>query len=331
MTRNHRYSHWALALMMAAAVVIQGGDRNPAGAVQASPASQPSQQAYEPVTVQHALGTTVIKALPQRVVALDMNEVDFLDQLGIPVAGMPKDFVPDFLARYKDAPDVRDTGAIVQPNLERVHAAKPDLILITSLQAKHYKDLSEIAPTIHFDVDYRDSQVKHIDVIKDHLMTLGRVFDKQDLARQKVAELEASVEEARRITQNRAEKALVVLHNNGAFSSFGVQSRYGFIFNDLGVRPTSETAETGLHGQPISSEFIQRVNPDVIYVVDRTAVMERRPVLNADTLSNPLLRQTNAWKSGRVVFADPYAWYVTAASPASVKLMINDVIKGYQP
>ncbi|MFP3711997.1 ferric anguibactin-binding protein, partial [Paraburkholderia sp. SIMBA_009] len=75
---------------------------------------------------------TVIDRQPERVVALDMNEVDFLDLLGVPVAGMPKDFVPHFLARYRDAPHVRDTGAIVQPNLERVHAARPDLILITS-------------------------------------------------------------------------------------------------------------------------------------------------------------------------------------------------------
>jgi iron complex transport system substrate-binding protein len=211
-----------------------------------------------------------------------------------------------------------------------VYAARPDLILITSLQAKHYKELSEIAPTIHFDVDYRDSQVKHIEVIKEHLLSLGRIFGKQDLARQKVTELDAKVEEARRATQDRPEKALIVLHNNGAFSSFGVQSRYGFVFNALGVKPASPTVETGLHGQPVSSEFIQQANPDVIYIVDRTAVMEHQPVLNAETLGNPLLRQTNAWKNGRVVFGDAEAWYITAASPSSIKLVIDDVIKGYR-
>lgn len=296
----------------------------------AASAAQAAQPTYAPVTVQHKLGTTVIEKLPQRVVALDMNEVDFLDQLGIPVVGMPKDFIPHFLAKYQDAPRVQDTGAIVQPNLERVHAAKPDLILITSLQAKHYKELSEIAPTIHFDVDYRDSQVKHIEVIKDHLMTLGRIFGKQDLARRQAADLDAKVTEVRHITQGRPEKALIVLHNNGAFSAFGERSRYGFVFNALGVKPAMPTVETGLHGQPVSSEFIQQANPDVIYVVDRTAVMERRPALNAESLGNPLLRQTNAWKNGRVVFADAQAWYITAASPTSLKLVIDDVIKGYQ-
>lgn len=330
MTLKHNHRRWALTLLIAATFAVQGCGNKSAEPPQASAPVAAAQQTYEPVTVQHKLGTTVIEKLPQRVVALDMNEVDFLDQLGVPVVGMPKDFIPHFLDKYKDAPQVQDTGAIVQPNVERVHAAKPDLILITSLQASHYKELSEIAPTIHFDVDYRDSQVKHIEVIKEHLLTLGRIFGKEDLARQKVTELDAKVEEARRMIQDRPEKALIVLHNNGAFSSFGVQSRYGFIFNALGVKPASPTVETGLHGQPISSEFIQQANPDVVYIVDRTAVMEHRPVLNAETLGNPLLRQTKAWKNGRVIFADAEAWYITAASPSSVKLVIDDVIKGYQ-
>src|SRR5690606_38126536 len=126
-----------------------------------------------------------------------------------------------------------------------------DLILITSLQANHYKELTKIAPTIHFDVDYRDSRVNHIEVIKDHLMTLGRIFGKDDLARRKVDALDTMVGEVGRITRDRPEKALVVLHNNGAFSSFGVQSRYGFVFNALGVKPASPTTGTVLYGQPI--------------------------------------------------------------------------------
>ncbi|WP_282363177.1 siderophore ABC transporter substrate-binding protein [Pseudomonas sp. PS01297] len=326
----HTQRLWPLALLIAAAFAVQGCNDKPATPTKAGPAAQAGQGAYAPVSVQHQLGTTVIEHAPQRVVALDMNEVDFLDQLGVPVVGMPKDFVPHFLARYKDAASVEDVGAIVQPNLERVYAARSDLILITSLQANHYQELSEMAPTVHFDVDYRDSEARHIDVIKDHLLTLGQIFDKQALARQKVDELDAKVEEVRHLTQGRPEKALVVLHNNGAFSSFGVQSRYGFIFNALGVKPASATAEAGLHGQPISSEFIQQANPDIIYVVDRTAVMERRPVMDAQTMGNPLLQQTKAWKNGKVIFADAQAWYVTGASPTSLKLMIEDVEKGYQ-
>jgi len=324
---HHTYRLWPLALLLGAAVALQGCNDKPA---QPPRAATVAQTPYAPVTVQHQLGTTVIERAPQRVVALDMNEVDFLDQLGIPLAGMPKDFIPHFLARYRDAPGVEDLGSIVQPNLERVHAARPDLILITSLQANHYQALSEMAATVHFDVDYRDSESRHIEVIRQHLLTLGQIFGKSVLAEQKARALDARVEEARAITRGRPERALVVLHNNGAFSSFGVQSRYGFIFTGLGVKPASPTAEAGLHGQPVSSEFIQQANPDIIYVVDRTAVMEHRPAVAIESMGNPLLRQTNAWKNGRVIVVDAQAWYVTGASPSALQQVIDDVIKGYQ-
>jgi iron complex transport system substrate-binding protein len=316
--RHHRPARWAAALVLLWAAL----------AVPHASAQAPA--AFTPVTVKHRLGNTVIERPPQRVAALDMNEVDFLDQLGVPVIGMPKDFVPHFLAKYQNAPGVQDLGSIVQPNLERVHAARPDLVLITSLQASHYPELSAMAPTIQFDVDYRNSQARHIEVVRDHLTTLGRVFGKQELAAKKAAELDAKVAQARRATEGRPEKALIVLHNNGAFSSFGPQSRYGFVFSALGVKPAGPASETGLHGQPVSSEFIRQADPDIVYVVDRTAVMERRPALDANSLANPLLRETRAWKTGRVVFADAQAWYVTAASPTSLAIVIDDVVKGYR-
>ena len=64
-------------------------------------------------------------------------------------------------------------------------------------------------------------------------------------------------------------------------------------------------------------------------MIDRTAIMQRRPGMDAAGMDNPLLRQTSAWKSNRVVFVDSEAWYVTAASVTSVKLMVDDVLKGY--
>ena len=45
------------------------------------------------------------------------------------------------------------------------------------------------------------------------------------------------VEEARRVTAGRPEKAMIVMHNNGAFSAFGVQSRYAFVFDALACSP----------------------------------------------------------------------------------------------
>lgn len=316
---------WTLALSMIAAISLSGCDKKPA-----ADANQGAQKLATPIMVKHELGTTSIAYHPQRAAVLDMNEADFLDQLSIPIAGMPKDYVPHFLQKYKDDQKVQDLGAIVQPNMERIYKLKPDIILMTPLQANQYQALSKIAPTVHYDINFNNSQQHHIEAIKAHLITLGQIFNQQQLATQKVDALDAKVAEVRKITANRPEKALVVLHNNGAFSNFGVQSRYGFVFNAFGVKPASTVVDTSLHGQPISSEFIKQADPDILYIVDRTAVMEHRPTIDAERMSNPLLRQTKAWKNGKVVFVDADAWYITAASPTSMHILIDDVIKGYQ-
>lgn len=316
---------WTLALSMIAAISLSGCDKKPA-----ADANQGAQKLATPIVVKHELGTTSIAYHPQRAAVLDMNEADFLDQLSIPIAGMPKDYVPHFLQKYKDDQQVQDLGAIVQPNMERIYTLKPDIILMTPLQANQYQALSKIAPTVHYDINFNNSQQHHIEAIKAHLITLGQIFNQQQLATQKVDALDAKLAEVRKITANRPEKALVVLHNNGAFSNFGVQSRYGFVFNAFGVKPASTVVDTSLHGQPISSEFIKQADPDILYIVDRTAVMEHRPTIDAERMSNPLLRQTKAWKNGKVVFVDADAWYITAASPTSMHILIDDVIKGYQ-
>lgn len=284
---------------------------------------------FAPIEVEHKLGTTVITKRPVRVAALDMNEVDYLEQLGIPIVGMPKDFVPYYLKDYSNNSDIVDLGAIVQPNMERIYALKPDLVLMSSVQASHYQALSNLAPTIHLDIDYQDSNSDYFDIVKQHLLVLGKLFDKQTLAKHKVDELETKIQAARMVIKDRPEKALVVLHNNGAFRFLGIRSRYGFIYSALGVKPASLSEQMGLHGQPVSSEFILENNPDIIYVVDRTAVMERSPVLDKQSIDNPLLRETNAWKTGNVIFVDPEAWYITGAGITSLNIMIGDVLKGY--
>ena len=205
----------AAASAMVVAAVLAGCGDGPAEAPQAA------QALAAPVTVKHQLGTTTVANVPRKVAVLDMNEADFLDQLGVPIAGMTKDYVPHFLSKYKDAPDVQDLGAIVQPTLSAC-ALKPDLILITPIQANHYQELAEIAPTLHFDVDYKNSQRTHITTVKQHLLTLGRIFDKEALARQKAAELDAKGGRSP-ARDRRRPKAMIVMHNNGAFSAFGVR------------------------------------------------------------------------------------------------------------
>ncbi|WP_417280661.1 siderophore ABC transporter substrate-binding protein [Celeribacter sp.] len=282
-----------------------------------------------PLTLTDQMGEITLQQVPERVVALGMNDLDFLDSLGVPVAGIPKDFVPNFLSAYGDDPAVKDVGFIVKPNVEKLYEAEPDLVLMSPLQAEHYADISSFAPVVYFEVDYRDSSKGHLAAVRDHFETLGKVFDKEDVARAGIEELDGQVSALNAQMSGCSDKALILLHNNGAFSSFGQQSRYGFVFNELGVKPAGAVGETGLHGQPVTSEFIQKSNPDLIFMIDRTAVMEGRPTLTKDQIANPLVEATKAWQDDRVIFVDPEAWYTTAAGPTSLSIMMKEIGAAY--
>lgn len=101
--------------------------------------------------IQHAMGTTEITGTPQRVVVLTNEGTDMALALGVTPVGAVKswegepyyDYVEDSL---QDVPVVGDE---FQPNLERIVALKPDLIIGSKVrQERVYDKLSAIAPTV---------------------------------------------------------------------------------------------------------------------------------------------------------------------------------------
>ncbi|MQA86696.1 MAG: ABC transporter substrate-binding protein [Streptosporangiales bacterium] len=102
-------------------------------------------------TVRHAMGTTEIIGRPGRVVVLDTGELDSAIALGVKPVGaveaVPGAGFPDYLAEQTRG--VQIVGSIEQPNLEKIAALQPDLILSSKLRHEAiYDQLSQIAPTV---------------------------------------------------------------------------------------------------------------------------------------------------------------------------------------
>lgn len=111
-----------------------------------------------PRTVRHALGTTTIKAEPHRVVVISGGQLDALLSLQVIPVGATNARDAELLPEYLDqaVPKLRDeldtitsVGQRTEPNLERIAALHPDLILGNkSGLADLYPQLSTIAPTV---------------------------------------------------------------------------------------------------------------------------------------------------------------------------------------
>ncbi|MDP9352451.1 MAG: ABC transporter substrate-binding protein, partial [Chloroflexota bacterium] len=101
-------------------------------------------------TIEHAMGTAEVPANPQRVVALDTGELDAAMTLGVKPVGaveaIPGEGFPSYL---EGTEGIENVGTIEQPNLEKIAALKPDLILSSKLRHEViYPQLSKIAPTV---------------------------------------------------------------------------------------------------------------------------------------------------------------------------------------
>ena len=282
-------------------------------------------QSAETIPVTHQLGTTDVPLKPRTVVVFDVGTLETLNDLDIPVAGIPKDYVSKHLEKYKNDEHVQDAGSIIQPNLELVSNIRPDLVIISAVTSKEYDQLSKIAPTIYLGVkndDYKQSVI-------DNLNNIGRIFDIKEKTDQKVTEIEKKMEDAVKIITASRKKVMILMYNAGAFSTFGNNSRYGFVFTDLKAVPADVDQRKGIHGTIVSSEYISSVNPDILYIIDRNEIMLGQKT-DKKEIENALIQKTNAFKNNRIIHLDPNVWYLSGGGTYSLNRMIDDVLKGYE-
>ncbi|MBE8712782.1 siderophore ABC transporter substrate-binding protein [Sphingobacterium hungaricum] len=282
---------------------------------------QEGSDSTDTVVVEHKLGKTTVNSHPKNIVVFDMGALETLDELGVPVVGIPKDHVPDHLSKYKTNTEVADAGSLLEPNFEKINAMQPDLILISERQVKNYEELSKIAPTIYVGVDPKD----YMNSFEKNVLLIGQLVNKEAEAKEKVDATKAKLADAQAKLAGNDKKALVIMHNNGRFSANGKGSRFGFIFTEMGLKPAQDDLEVATHGQKISNEFIAEINPDYLFVVDRNAVVSGQPV-NKSEIENKLIQQTNAYKNGKIIYLDPQIWYLSGGGLTSTNRMIDDIL-----
>lgn len=268
-------------------------------------------QGQATVQIKHASGSTAVPANPKKVIVLDATSLDNLAALDVnaaggPVAGVPTMSttarpLPRHLARYNSAPRM---GTLFEPDYEKIHGAKPDLIIVGGRSQAKYAQLAKIAPTI----DLTPDRTNLVASARNNVNTLAGIFGKQARARELTDKLDASIAALKKQAET-AGTGLVILTTGGKMSAYGPGSRFGVLHDTFGIKPAVAKLDTANHGQAISFEFIQKTNPDWLFVIDRDAAIGREGTAAAKFLDNELVRGSNAWKNKRVVYLDGLNWY----------------------
>ncbi|MFS8037182.1 siderophore ABC transporter substrate-binding protein [Xanthobacter sp. AM11] len=277
-----------------------------------------------PVTVTHAGGQTTLPATPRRVLVFDPTTLDTLDALGVDVLGVPGSNLPDYLAKYRDPRHVK-IGTLFEPDYEAVAAAAPDLIIVGARSAVRRAELARIAPTIDLtiaDTDFLAGARRNVE-------TLGRIFDRQAQAAALLAHMDGAAARVR-ADAPAAGTVLVVMVNGGKVTAYGPGSRFGWIHDDLGVKPAIADVKAATHGEVVSFEFILKTNPDWLFVIDRDAAVGRAGEAARAALDNDLIAATRAARAGRIFYVDAVRWYIIGGGGAALPLVTEEIAAAFE-
>ena len=104
----------------------------------------------------------------------------------------------------------------------------------------------------------------------------------------------------------------------------GSGSRFGLVRDALGVAQADKNIKVGVHGQQVTYEYVAMLNPDIIFVVDRSVAIGRS-AKNPNVLNNVLVNKTKAAKNGAIILLDPQVWYLSGGGIISLNKMISEV------
>ncbi|EGO5147241.1 TPA: siderophore ABC transporter substrate-binding protein [Enterococcus faecalis] len=276
------------------------------------------------VTVKDTNGQLTVPKNPQKVVVFDNGSLDTMDALGVGdrVVGAPTKNIPAYLKKYQK---VESAGGIKEPDLEKINQLKPDLIIISGRQQDYQEQLKAIAPTIYLAVDAKNPWAS----TKQNIETLGTIFDKEEVAKEKITGLEKEIADVKKQAEASANNALVVLVNEGQLSAYGKGSRFGLIHDTFGFKAADDKIEASTHGQSVSYEYVLEKNPGILFVVDRTKAIGGDDSKD-NVAANELIQKTDAGKNGKVIMLQPDVWYLSGGGLESMHLMIEDVKKGLE-
>lgn len=288
-----------------------GGDSTATGAGEAADNAE--------LTITHKLGTTVVKKNPQKVVVFDYGTLDTLDKLGVEVTGLPKASIPAYLSKYEDD-KYENAGGLKEPDFEKINAISPDLIIISGRQSDAYEELTKIAPTIFLGVD----TAQYMESYKQNAETIGQIFGKEEEVKTELANVEAEIKALNEKVTASGKKALIILANEGNISAYGKGSRFGVIHDVFGFAASDENIEVSTHGQSVSFEYIAEKNPDYLFVIDRGTAVDGKSTAK-ETVENAIVKNTNAYKDGKIVYLNADYWYLSGGGLLSVDAMVKEI------
>ena len=136
--------------------------------------------------IETAHGPVEIAGTPKRIAVYDIPAIDTLERLGVEIAGTPDNLYLPELAHVAEKAET--VGTLFEPDLEALSALGPDLVIVGARSSARREAVARVAPVI--DMTLTGSRM--IAQARANTLAYGRLFEREDAAREVVAALEAN-------------------------------------------------------------------------------------------------------------------------------------------
>ncbi|WP_097901613.1 ABC transporter substrate-binding protein [Streptomyces sp. b94] len=273
-------------------------------------------------TVKDATGKAVeIPAQPKRIVTLTQEDLDAVLALDIEPVGITNgqglDKPPAYLADKVEGVNI--VGNLLQPVMDKVVAAKPDLILAGDMQDEQVlKQLREITPATLVTMAPTDDW-------KLFFRGVGNAVNKLDAANKFITDHEAAAKAAgEKLGANKGAEVSIVRWNPDGPSWMENKQFASGVALEMGLkRPASQNKDGNAHTPSLSLEKINEIDGDWLFLSTLTSDGEKAL---KDVQSKPAYKELRAVKRGHAVTVDGSVWS-TRGGPLAADVVLNDYVK----
>ena len=281
--------------------------------------SNQTSQTFKEKTIVHDFGTTELKKAPKRIVILDNLYGEILDPLDITPVGATtgqadsQEFSTLFKKQYKDA-KVVSVGWQGNPDLDKIAELKPDLILMTGEQEDLYEELSEIAPTVGYQINTDENWDYHETSLK-----VAEIFDKRDEMKKDLDRLDAReavfAENVKAKFGNQKLMYLRVTDNDIRYYAYG---HFGYLYDTYHFN-RAETFNPDDMFQVIDPDKLKDINPDLLIVQ-----ADSQELLDNKLKTTPVWTSLKAVQNNKVIYAD-YSTYMLGFGIVSQEAIMKQI------
>ena len=269
---------------------------------------------------------------PQRIAVLDMAALDLVDALGMGdrIVGSAKVTI-EYLTQYN--PDdsngeIMNLGTVKTADLEKVAACEPDVIFIGGRLSSVYGELEAIAPVVCLGVDYEKGIVEST---KANAQTMASICGKEENVDAMFAEFQPRIDALNAVLNGK--EVLLGMYNANALGLMDSAAQLNIIANELGANNLGESVgetEKATHGEEASWETIVTLNPEYLFILDRSTATETadESVMGVrQVIENDLIKELDVYKNGKIVYFIEHAnvWYTATGGVQALNTMLADL------